>query len=149
MSSPAHAVPVYHTIQDPFDQYATGEIVGVKLTSDQLDRVQKEQRTFAFETMLALLNGAATRTIDRVEKPVRLEGRFIAGDWTGFWRKFELTGAECGQEPHQDFGCYGKHTFGIEVENFTSPVYDSFYREQIAGAIEDTLRWLVLLERRH
>lgn len=147
MSSPPHTVPIYHTTKDPFDKYATAEIVGVKLTSNQLDLVKNEQRTFKFETMMELLNDAATRTIDRVEKPVNFDGRLIASDWTGFWRKFELTGAECGQEPHKDFGCYGKNTYGIEVEHFTSPVYDRFYKEQIARAIEDTLRLLVLLDR--
>jgi hypothetical protein len=147
MSSPPHAVPIYHTNKDPFDKYATAEIAGVKLTSAQLDVVKNEQRNLEFETMLELLNAAATRTIDRVEKPVSFDGRLIASDWTGFWRKFELTGAECGQKPHKDFGCYGKNTFGIEVEQFTPPVYDRFYKEQIASAIEDTLRLLILLDR--
>jgi hypothetical protein len=147
MSSPPHTVPVYHTTKDPFDKYATAEIVGVKLTSAQLDVVKNEQRNIEVKTMFALLNDAATRTIDRVEKPVSFDGRFIASDWTGFWRKFELTGTECGKKPHKNFGCYGKNIFGIEVEQFTSAVYDSFYKEQIASAIADTLRLLILLDR--
>lgn len=147
MSSPPHTVPVYHTTKDPFDKYLTAEIVGVKLTSAQLDVVKNEQRNLEIETLFALLNDAAKRTIDRVEKPVNFDGRFIASDWTGFWRKFELTGAECDQEPHKDFGCYGKNTFGIEVDQFASSVYDSFYKEQIASAIADTLRLLILLDR--
>lgn len=147
MSSPPHTVPVYHTTKDPFDKHLTAEIVGVKLTSAQLDVVKNEQRNLEIETLFALLNDAATRTIDRVENPVNFDGRFIAGDWTGFWRKFEQTGAECGQEPHKDFGCYGKNTFGIEVEQFTSAVYDRFYKELIASATEDTLRLLILLDR--
>ncbi len=147
MNSPPHTVPVYHTTRDPFDKYATNEIAGVELTPAQLDVVKNEQRGLEVKTLLKLLEDAATRTIDRVEEPVRFDGRLIAGDWTGFWRKFELTGEGCGRKPHKDFGCYGKNTFGTDVEQFTEPVYIRFYKKQIASAIEDTLRLLILLDR--
>jgi hypothetical protein len=147
MSSPPHTVPIYHTTKDPFDKYATEEIVCINLTSNQLELVKKEKKSFNFETMLELRTNAATRTIDRVEKPVSFNGRLIANNWTGFWRKFELIGAECGQEPHKNFGCYGKNTYGTEVEHFTSAVYDRFYKDQIASAIEDTLQLLIMLDK--
>ena len=148
MSSPPHTVPVYHTTKDMFDKYATNKIVDVKLTSIQLDSAKSEQRDFNIEILKKLLKDAAEKTISRVGESVVHDGRKIADDWTEFWRKYELIGVECRCEPCDDFGCYGKNIFGRETVYFTKAVYDKFYEEQVACAIEDTLRLLILLHKR-
>jgi hypothetical protein len=144
MSSPPHVVPVYH-MTDPFDEYATARIADVKLTPVQLAVVRNEKRKISFEILIELLENEAKKTILRVESPVIFDGEKIADDWTEFWRKYELTGAECGRKPHKHFGCYGKNKFGKEAGQFTRAVYDLFYKEQIASAIGETLRLLILL----
>jgi len=144
MSSPPHVVPVYH-MKDCFDAYATKRIVDVKLTPAQLDAIRNEKRKLNFETLIELLDDEAKRTILRVESPVIFDGRKIADDWTEFWRKYELRGAECGRKPCSHFGCYGKKKFGEEAGQFTRAVYDMFYKEQIASAVGETLRLLIIL----
>lgn len=146
MSSPPHTVPIYHTTKDPFDKYATDTIVRVNLSAAQIEAVKIERRAFRFESLRELLTDAAQRTIGRVESPVDFNGQEIANNWTGFWRKYELTGAECGEAPSRGFGCYGTQTFGVDSGPFTPGVYGMFYEQQIASAIEDTLRLLMLLE---
>lgn len=144
MSSPPHVVPVYH-MKDRFDGYATDKIIDVKLTPAQLDTIRNEKRKLTFETLIELLENEAKRTILKVECPVIFDGRQIADDWTDFWRKYELTGAGCGRKPCSHFGCYGKNKFGEETGQFTPAVYDMFYKEQIASAVGETLRLLIIL----
>jgi hypothetical protein len=75
-------------------------------------------------------------------------GLQIAGDWTGFWRKYELTGCDCGEKPKAGFGCYGKYPYGIQTGGFSTSVFDRFYREQVESAVEDTLRLLILIHHK-
>jgi hypothetical protein len=149
MSSPPHVVPIYHTTKDPFDKYATAQIISVNLSSEQLNTAKDEQRDLKSADLKTVLKDAAEKTIDRVDKgPVIFDGKEIAKNWSGFWRKYELISSECSEFPVNGFGCYGTNTFGIATGPFTPAVYKSFYKEQIASAIEDSLRLLVLLGKK-
>ena len=145
MSSPPHTVPIYHTTIDPFDTFATEAIAGIRPATVQLDAVRAGRRDLTLDALQSMLKTAAERTTARVGKPVRYNGKEIVSDWTGFWRRYELTGPECEQEPKTGFGCYGMNTFGEPAGNFTPEVYLDFYKTQVASAIADSLRLLLLL----
>lgn len=147
MSSPPHTVPVYHTTQDAFDKHGTSKIAGVRLPPERVRTVLHEQRSLKRDDLYRLLDEAAARTIARIGQKVEYDGALIAENWAGFWRSHELTGAECGKEPQEGFGCYGKSTFGRVTGRFTPDIYNRFYQEQVASALEDSLRLLALLEK--
>ncbi|MBA4373476.1 MAG: hypothetical protein C0402_11525 [Thermodesulfovibrio sp.] len=149
MSAPPHVIPIYHTSGDPFDIYATGEIANINLSSEQLIAAKGEQMDLNSTVLRKLLKDAAEKTFDRVDKgPVIFGGKEIAKNWSGFWRKYELISTKCRIVPKKGFGCYGMDKFGIATGPFTTAVYNSFYKEQIASAIEDSLRLLVLLGKK-
>jgi hypothetical protein len=147
MSSPPHAVPIYHTTKDPFDTYATHKIKGFSLKSEQLDSVKKEQRDLDVAALDKLRTAAANNTIKRVKETVTYKDKVIGANWSDYWRSYEEVGSECGEKPCKDFGCYGKNIFGEKAGNFTPEVYDWFYEGQVARAIQDSLRLLVLLNK--
>lgn len=146
MSSPPHAVPVYHTTKDPFDKYATETIFSVRPSQASLEALKAERKDISIDLLKSILKTAADRTIDKVSKPVIYNGNEAAADWTGFWRHHELTGQECREEPKTGFGCYGKNVFGEASDNFTKEIYLQFYKTQVSYAIEDTLRLLIMLQ---
>lgn len=147
MSSPPHAVPVYHLAKDPFDKYATHKIDGYTLTPSQLNSVKKDRRELDFSTLSILRKEAAEETIREIGDTIIFQGTVIGEDWSEYWRSYEQVGTECGEDPDKDFGCYGKNSFGTEKGHFTPEVYDWFYEVRVKRAIQDSLRLLVLLTK--
>lgn len=145
MNSPPHTVPVYHTTKDQFDKLVSGEVTGITFSSDQLNTVLQQKGALTVAGLNKLLTDAADRTIASVNSQVKENGKIVADDWTGFWRKYEMVGDECGESPKSDFGCYGMMTYWEEKGVFSKNVFEQYHKERIISAVEDSLHMLILL----
>lgn len=143
MSSPPHTIPVYHLAKDPFDKYATREIPSVRLSPTDLTTIREEYTKPEKADPEALFHKSAKATLKRVE-PKPASG---SKGWSGFWRKYDPKDTECGEQPKEKFGCYGKYVFGAENAAYSKDTYLTFYKEQIASAIRDTVQMLVMVGR--
>ncbi|MDK9706104.1 MAG: hypothetical protein OEL83_03550 [Desulforhopalus sp.] len=147
MRSPPHAVPIFHTSGEKFDEYGKEKTLSYALDTEQIRTVMSQPLRIDFASLDALRQEAAIDTKQQVDSPVVFQGNVIAPNWWEFWMGFEQVGSACGKEPVEGFGCFGKSVYGIETGVFTPEVFTWFHEQQIRKAIADTLWLLVALGR--
>jgi hypothetical protein len=145
MSSPPHAVPIYHTCFDRFDKYPSKTVYG-----KDLSRFVAGLESMVMEPS-ELLDRAAKDTLDAVEGPVVFTegGVDVRETWLKFWggppdRKYD------------GFGTYGEYgnAFGKippsddeTGKRYDEKTYALFFDGCIERAVMNTVHLLMLLDK--
>jgi hypothetical protein len=145
MSSPPHAMPIYHVGDDKFDKYeAVPKILDVsKICEDVNAKIYLPHD---------LLEKAANNTLIAVDGFVVFDGdkTIESESWLKFWGGHE-------DESLAGFRTYGEYgnVFGrtppcdSEIcDAYSKNVYDRFYHECRTRAVTDTVRFLLYLDSR-
>lgn len=145
MSSPPHAMPIYHTIFDKFDKYEFTP------TSVDVSGICADAGTKKY-VPLELLENAARNTLEAVERPVVFDdGKTVSGEtWLKFWGGPE---DQC-YAGFSTYGAYG-NSFGKSKPRgdsacalYNENVYNRFFTDCYIRAITDTIRFLIYLDER-
>ncbi len=147
MSSPPHAMPVFHTIYDKFDSYIPAPFVIPDITS-----IRKDVSVTVCNPH-DLLEQAAQKTLKAViENVIFDDGKTIENEtWMKFWGGPE-------DNKRSGFKTYGEYgnAFGIippgespACHSYTRNTFDSFYTERYMRAVKDTISLLIYVDQQN
>jgi len=169
MSTPAHAVPVYHgpLLKDSFENYSTANIKA-ELQSLAITRAEYDALCAGNKSdIMAIYTNAGHKTLRQLyDNPcsrfeIRGEGNEIKEiGWDLFWRRSGAEGDGCAQKPFSKipgFGCYGPlaEQFGkswLELSGKSYRIDPEVYRQLHSWVLReqviDSLRTLIFIESR-